>query len=96
MLKENKAIKLKDNFLLLINPRINKEVIVLDKKNEKIILKLDVEKMLQQYSLNFDEIGKYFTSMYTLTRTLEGQLMLKIYSIYPDLFDVVAFEADWR
>ncbi|MBP3038194.1 hypothetical protein J9303_01560 [Bacillaceae bacterium Marseille-Q3522] len=88
------AIKLKENFLLLLHPRTNKEVIVFDKENEKIILKLDVQKMLKQYSLNFDHLGNYFTSMFTLTRTLEGQLMLKIYSIHPHLFDVAEFEAD--
>lgn len=95
MLKDNKAIKLKDRFLILLNPRNKKELIILDKENEKIILKLDVEEILKQYSLNFDQLGNHFTSLFTLTRTIEGQLLLKIYSsIHLDLFDLVAFEAE--
>lgn len=91
MLKENNALKLKDPFIILVNPRTNKEIIVLDTEKEKMILKLNVENILERYSLNFRGIGDHYTSMFTLSKTIEGQLLLKIFSLHPDMFEIKSF-----
>jgi len=90
--KENLAIKLKENYILLVHPRTGKDMIVFDQEKEQIIIKLNIERILKQYPVDFYHLDQHFTTSFTLSKTLEGQLLLKIYSLYPDLFVVKSLE----
>ncbi|MDM5302498.1 hypothetical protein QUF44_13025 [Bacillus subtilis] len=88
---EDLAIKLKDDYLILINPRNKKEVIVLDKVNEKVILKFNINDALQQFHFEFDKVINHFTSMQALSKSIEGKLILKLYSGFSHLFELENF-----
>ncbi|WP_113929024.1 hypothetical protein [Bacillus sp. P14.5] len=89
---EDQAIRLREDFLILLNPRIKNEVIVLDKNEEKIILKFKVNESFLRYSLDFESVIRHFTTIQELSGRLEGRLVLKLLSNYPHLFETRDFD----
>jgi hypothetical protein len=83
----DQAIRLREDFLILLNPRIKNEVIVLDKNEEKIILKFKVNEAFLQQPLDFESVIRRFTTVQELVKRLEGKLILKLFTSYPHLFE---------
>ncbi|KML08220.1 hypothetical protein [Rossellomorea marisflavi] len=88
---ENQVIRLKDDYMILSNPRDRREVIVLDKKEEKIILKFNLGPQFEKVQLDFEAVLRHFVSYQSLSGSIEGKLAIKLLQTHPRLFDLAGF-----
>lgn len=88
---ENQVIRLKDDYMILSNPRDRREVIVLDKKEEKIILKFNLGPQFEKVQLDFEAVLRHFVSFQSLSGSIEGKLAIKLLQTHPRLFDQAGF-----